>query len=360
MTTRKKLHPKRIKRLQWLDDAIRNSEGQSFDELLNLMNSRMRAECDRSQYSKLSISQRSLHEDLRMLKDGALDGKRRQLVFDKQLQTYHYGFTKSNWTDSDLSDEQLATLPFLFSILEPFKGISAIDMVLEDVAMNHNLMLKEFQSDWTVVSHQMPNKTIQNRLNKMVSEIMSHINKGQGIHFDYSYVRFGANREKMASTRTVYPLQLRMWSGRYFLVSVPVDNKNLIKTYALDGIKHGRITTAFNDKNKPLQFNHIAIAKKLKLKTYFNHSIGVFREQSEQEQPTEILQWFIAYAAASVMAVPLHQSQKLLETRGNAALFSFRVYPTQEWESAISKYGDLTWNNSAGIKPEKHRVYCEF
>ena len=57
------------------------------------------------------------------------------------------------------------------------------------------------------------------------------------------------------------------------------------------------------------------------------------------------------------MAVPLHQSQKLLETRGNAALFSFRVYHTQEWESAISKYGDLTWNNRIGLSPEHHSHY---
>lgn len=356
----KKIHQKRKKRLEWLDEALRNSEGLSLVQLLELVNARMQEAFSDEQFTKLRINQRSLQEDLRMLKEGALDGKRRQLVFDKENQVYAYGLSKSDWTSSDISEIQSATLPFLFSILDPFKGIPAIDMVLDDVALNHNLVLEEYQSDWTAVTHQLPSPDLQNRLNNMLTTIMQYIKGGKAIEFEYSYVKYGPNRENMATSRRVYPMQIRMWNGRYFLVSIPIDTPELVKTYALDGVKNGDVRQVLDHENQPILFSHKKLAKQMDIKGYLKHSIGVFRDSLNDAQPVIIKQWFIASAAASVLAVPLHQSQKVLQVVGNAVLLSFHIYHNAEWEATISKYGNLTWNNDQGVLPNKHTEFLEF
>ena len=143
-----------------------------------------------------------------------------------------------------------------------------------------------------------------------VQIILEAIDKKRGIECDYySYNKKSVKQQKLI------PYFLRTWENRWYLVAEP-DNHH-----------HGQSVFALE---------RMLPSKKITADEYFDGSFGV--NHSDDQKPERILIKVYSTQVEYIRALPIHESQKEIETTGEWSIFEYRLVPCYNF------YQQLLWH----------------
>jgi hypothetical protein len=324
-------YSKRQQRLKGIEQFIRKAESTRFEDIKLYV----------LQFGE--VKERMIREDLKLLRNGFGSNDPVNIV----VENGHYKIkaTGSRWSYTDLAESERATLPLVFSVLHPYRELPAIKKVLEDLKQEHRLVNKDIK----LLSAAVWNRTaeLHPEFFVMTTKLMGYISRQQACEFNYFKVNARSDKSKTPNFVEVYPLQIRVFESRYYLVAIrteaPVIPESL-RIFPLDGIYRYRIDESVHqDSGEPNHFDWHEVSKLVELNNYFNDCIGLYRDYTKHKSPSTIIRWFKDWAASQIEAVPLHPSQTIIQRVDNAIRIKLRVYDTEELNYILKKYGEFCW-----------------
>ena len=153
-----------------------------------------------------------------------------------------------------------------------------------------------------------------------VQVILEAIDKKKGILCDYySYNKKSVKQQKLI------PYFLRTWENRWYLVAEPDNHHHGQSVFALERMDNISLT---EEKMLP--------SKKITADEYFDGSFGV--NHSDDQKPERILIKVYSTQVEYIRALPIHESQKEIETTGEWSIFEYRLVPCYNF------YQQLLWH----------------
>jgi hypothetical protein len=324
-------YSKRQQRLKGIEQFIRKAESTRFEDIKLYV----------LQFGE--VKERMIREDLKLLRNGFGSNDPVNIVVENRH--YKIKATGSRWSYTDLAESERATLPLVFSVLHPYRELPAIKKVLEDLKQEHRLVNKDIK----LLSAAVWNRTaeLHPEFFVMTTKLMGYISRQQACEFNYFKVNARSDKSKTPNFVEVYPLQIRVFESRYYLVAIrteaPVIPESL-RIFPLDGIYRYRIDESVHqDSGEPNHFDWHEVSKLVELNNYFNDCIGLYRDYTKHKSPSTIIRWFKDWAASQIEAVPLHPSQTIIQRVDNAIRIKLRVYDTEELNYILKKYGEFCW-----------------
>lgn len=327
-----KLNKQRLARLEALVLFIRTAESTTFQDIW-----------DFAQKNGKDIKERMVRNDIQLLRTGALNGFRFNIVVEKKQ--YRIKAEGAKWGYLDLTEAERATLPMVFSVLEPYKEMPAVKMVLTDLISTHKLAHSDVKFNAAVVTAKSVNDSAA--FVAMISKLMQHISKQEACEFNYFKVSEERGANQKPRLQEVYPLQIRICDHRYYLVGVKLGKKQTpqaLQLFSLDRIVNYKVDCySDQDTGEVQKFDWGKLAKAVDLAHYFDHCIGVYRDYTQHKEPTLIYRWFRGWAASYIEAVPLHWTQQIIQRKGIDIRVKLNVYDTNELQAVLSRYGEDCW-----------------
>jgi len=157
--------------------------------------------------------------------------------------------------------------------------------------------------------------------------ILSAVRNRWVIKFDYQKYY-----EESSTSRSVRPLGLKEFRGRWYLVALKTDRK--IRVFGVDRISNLEITR--HSFSYPADFS---------LAEYYRHSFGATRP--DELEPEEIILSFDPFQGKYIKTFPMHHSQKILADTPDELRISLYLLITHDLLMEIRMYGD----NVKVIKP---------
>ena len=142
-----------------------------------------------------------------------------------------------------------------------------------------------------------------------VQMVLEAIDQSKGLLCDY----FSFNK-KTKKEHLLIPYFLKTWEQRWYLVAEPDNHHHGLSVFALARMDNLRLTA---EKMKPS--NEITVDE------YFDGSFGV--NHSDEQVPVRLVVKVYGSQADYVRALPIHESQREIETTEEYALFEYRVVP---------------------------------
>jgi len=139
----------------------------------------------------------------------------------------------------------------------------------------------------------------------------------------YSYQKY---YEESPHERTVHPLGMKEFRGRWYLVARNADDKK-IRVFGIDRISNLVITT-----------KTFAYPKDFNLTDYYKDSFGATRP--DEQQPVEIILSFEPFQGKYIKTFPLHHSQQILTDTDDELRIRIKVYITYELKMELRSFGD--------------------
>ena len=327
------MHAARIERLQFIQDHFRQGHQPTFEELQSLIADQFGA-----------IKTRMLREDLNFLRNDGLNGHRLSI---KVVEGKYALQNDNDFSIHSLKDSERGTLPLLFSILKPYERFPAVEALLVNLIQIHKLNDAEIkQLSWGV------GKSARNLSDSMIQrivDILGCINKQVAVEFNYHKVTEGAieKQDENIVYRRIYPLQVRTFEDRYYLVGIEVG-KSLeaenIKHFPIDRI-HRRVDIALDEiTDQPMVFDWQQVVKKTDFENHYKHCIGMYRAFGGSAKPVYVYRWFRGWAASQVQAVPIHASQEIVQKSGGEIRIRMFVYDTPDVQNVFRKFGEDSWD----------------
>ena len=142
-----------------------------------------------------------------------------------------------------------------------------------------------------------------------VQMVLEAIDQSKGLLCDY----FSFNKKTKKEHRLI-PYFLKTWEQRWYLVAEPDNHHHGLSVFALERMDNLRLT---EEKVQPS--NEITVDE------YFDGSFGV--NHSDEQVPVRLVVKVYGSQADYVRALPIHESQREIETTEEYALFEYRVVP---------------------------------
>lgn len=153
-----------------------------------------------------------------------------------------------------------------------------------------------------------------------VQTVLEAIDQGKGITFDYW--SFNKDTKKY---QTAIPYFLRTWEGRWYLVAEPDNHHHGLSIYALERIDNLQLTEG---KMMPTH--------KTTVKEYFEGSFGA--NHTDEQCPETIRIKVYGSQVNYIRALPIHESQKEIETTPDWSIFEYHIVP------CYNLYQQLLWH----------------
>ena len=150
--------------------------------------------------------------------------------------------------------------------------------------------------------------------------ILEAIDKKRGIECDY----YSFNKKSVKQQKLI-PYFLRTWENRWYLVAEPDNHHHGQSVFALERMDNIRLT---EEKMLP--------SKKITAEEYFDGSFGV--NHSDDQKPERILIKVYSTQVEYVRALPIHESQREIETTDEWSIFEYRIIP------CFNLYQQLLWH----------------
>jgi predicted DNA-binding transcriptional regulator YafY len=327
------MHAARTERLQFIQDHFRQGHQPTFEELQTLIADQFGA-----------IKTRMLREDLNFLRNDGLNGHRLSIKVVEGKYTLQ---NDNDFSIHSLKDSERGTLPLLFSILKPYERFPAVEALLVNLIQIHKLNDAEIkQLSWGVGKSA---RSLSDSMIQRIVDILGCINKQVAVEFNYHKVTEGAieKQDENIVYRRIYPLQVRTFEDRYYLVGIEVG-KSLeaenIKHFPIDRI-HRRVDIALDEiTEQPLVFDWQQVVKKTDFENHYKHCIGMYRAFGGSAKPVYVYRWFRGWAASQVQAVPIHPSQEIVQKSGGEIRIRMFVYDTPDVQNVFRKFGEDSWD----------------
>jgi len=326
------MHAARIHRLEFIQDHFRQGHQPTFEELQTLIADQFGA-----------IKTRMLREDLNFLRNDGLNGHRLSI---KVVEGKYALQNDNDFSIHSLKDSERGTLPLLFSILKPYERFPAVEALLVNLIQIHKLNDAEIkQLSWGVGKSA---RSLSDSMIQRIVDILGCINKQVAVEFNYHKVTEGAieKQDENIVYRRIYPLQVRTFEDRYYLVGIEVG-KSLeaenIKHFPIDRI-HRRVDIALDEiTDQPMVFDWQQVVEKTDFENHFTHCIGMYRAFGGSAKPVYVYRWFRGWAASQVQAVPIHPSQEIVQKSGGEIRIRMFVYDTPDVQNVFRKFGEDSW-----------------
>lgn len=153
-----------------------------------------------------------------------------------------------------------------------------------------------------------------------VQIILEAIDKKRGIECDY--YSFNKNSVKH---QLLIPYFLRTWEQRWYLVAEPDNHHHGISIFALERMENIILT---NEKMLP--------SNKITAEEYFEGCFGV--NHSDEQKPEKIRIKVYDTQVEYVKRLPIHESQKEIESNSEWSIFEYRLVPCYNF------YQQLLWH----------------
>ena len=150
--------------------------------------------------------------------------------------------------------------------------------------------------------------------------ILEAIDRQRGLECDY----YSFNK-KAVKHQTVIPAFLKTWEQRWYLVAQPANQEHGLSVYALERMDNVRLT----DKR-------MVRSVKTTPEEYFDGSFGV--NHSDDQKPETLRVKVYGAQVDYVRALPIHESQKEIETTDEWSIFEYRIVP------CFNLYQQLLWH----------------
>lgn len=153
-----------------------------------------------------------------------------------------------------------------------------------------------------------------------VQIILEAIDQGKGIECEY----YSFNR-KTVKHQLLIPYFLRTWEQRWYLAAEPDNRHHGISIFALERMEDIKLTE-----------NKMHPSNKITAEDYFDGSFGV--NHSDDQKPEMIRIKVYGAQVEYVRALPIHESQKEIETTSEWSIFEYRLVPCYNF------YQQLLWH----------------
>ena len=153
-----------------------------------------------------------------------------------------------------------------------------------------------------------------------VQIILEAIDQQKGIECDYySFDKASAKKQLLI------PYFLKTWEQRWYLAAEPDNHHHGISIFALERMDNIRLT------EQPMKPSNKVTAEE-----YWKGSFGV--NHSDNQVPERIVIKVYGSQANYVRALPIHESQKELESTDEYTLFEYHIVP------CFNLYQQLLWH----------------
>ena len=153
-----------------------------------------------------------------------------------------------------------------------------------------------------------------------VHVILEAIDKERGL--ECSYYSF---TKESVKEQTIIPCFLKTWEGRWYLVAEPANQQHEPAVYALERMNNIRLTDKM-----------MHPSKKIVPEKYFDGSFGI--NHSDSQKPEKIRIKVYGSQVSYVRTLPIHESQKEVETTEDWSIFEYRLVP------CFNLYQELLWH----------------
>lgn len=150
--------------------------------------------------------------------------------------------------------------------------------------------------------------------------ILEAIDKQRGIECAY----YSFTKETFKE-QTFIPYFLKTWEERWYLVAEPANGKHEPAVYALERMANIRLS----DKIR-------LPSKNITPEVYFDGSFGI--NHSDGQKPETLRIKVYGSQASYVRTLPIHESQKEIETTEDWSIFEYRLVP------CFNLYQELLWH----------------
>ncbi len=327
-----KLNKNRLARLAALEQFLRKAEQTYIDDVI--------AFC---QLHGKDIKERMVREDLKLLREGALNGVPLNIVVENKQ--YRIKAAGDKWSYESMAATERDTVPLVLSILEPYKELPSVKTVLEDLKSTHRLANKDVKLQSAMVSV----KTVPENpaFVQLISKLMGYISRQVACEFNYFRVNEESSADLVPKFVEVYPVQIRIYENRYYLVGVKTTAEwvpQSLQIFTLDKIYRYKVDESVDqDSFQTKTFDWETLSRAIDLEHYFEHCVGIYRNYLVDKKPSIIYRWFKGWAASSVEAVPLHKSQKVVQRDGIKIRIRLEVYDTPELKGIFDRFGEYCW-----------------
>ena len=166
-----------------------------------------------------------------------------------------------------------------------------------------------------------------------VNMILEAIDKQRGVECDY----YSFNK-KTVKHQTFIPYFIKTWESRWYVVAEPENRQHDPAVYALERMDNLMLT-----EKKMLP------SKRITIDSYFDGSYGV--NHSDDQKPEKIKIKVYGTQVEYVRALPIHESQKEIETTDEWSIFEYRIVP------CYNLYQQLLWHREKLeiLEPQKMR-----
>lgn len=153
-----------------------------------------------------------------------------------------------------------------------------------------------------------------------VQMVLEAIDKQKGIECDYYSFDRATKKQQL-----LIPYFLKTWEQRWYLAAEPDNHHHGISIFALERMDNIRLT-----KQKMLPSNDVTADE------YWEGSFGV--NHSDNQVPERIVIKVYGSQVDYVRALPIHESQKELESNEDYTLFEYHIVP------CYNLYQQLLWH----------------
>ena len=278
------------------------------------------------------VRKRSVEGDLAMMvKDLGMD------ISSKRMNREHRYVWQGMKEDSPYypTDEDRETLPILFSTLNTQADLSALNWLKDRLTEDYGFTDEEMEnSDYYTTAH--AEVYDLEKVLQLCGRLIACMRKGQLVTFTYKKT----DQNKPPKQHTVAPVHIRMYESRYYLYAFIRGSDGALKPemslFTIDQIRNYAVQLVPLDEDT---FDHTALVKKVKLKTYFKHVIGVWHPK---DQAPEIVTLRLTGVAKSYAKHrKLHPTQKIIHQDDTSVTVELHVFVSQELDYLLGRFREM-------------------
>ncbi|MBT2557504.1 WYL domain-containing protein [Hymenobacter sp. ISL-91] len=154
--------------------------------------------------------------------------------------------------------------------------------------------------------------------------LLAAMQAGRVVEFDYR--KFWEQTDAPAQRRTVGPLLLKEYRGRWYVLAAMVGSGHLA-CFGLDRIS--QLVQLDHPSTPPPNFNPA---------TYYTHAFGIIRPDTGEE-PAGVVLRFSVMQGRYALSYPLHPSQRVLIQTEEEIRIELRIFDTHDFRMELLSYG---------------------
>lgn len=260
----------------------------------------------------VDVSTSTIEKDLRAMREPAPRGYSAPIVYSKTEKGYAYGEVGYSISDLSLKEDEWRALQFASQLLYQYKDVPVFESFKNAIErINARFGLGIDGSDQLIEEVVSFEKAIENQGMEWLELIYEAIKDNKSLGFEYQNIY-----KKERKNYQPVPYHLKEQRNRWYVIGWS-EEKDKMVTFALDRIS--KITTHENKLKRKATF---------KANEFFFNSIGIMQNNTKPETVVLTIKKPIADL---VQLEPLHQSQQIVDIKGDQIEISLNVQMNEEF-----------------------------